>query len=385
MKDELTREFRIRFGRDPDKIFFCPGRVNLIGEHIDYNGGRVMPCAIDMGTWLAVARNTDKRLRFQSLSFPEVVELHLQESYSRTGPDWYNYPLGVLNQLLEDGHVISGYDMLFAGNLPVGAGLASSASIEVLTAFAIDDIAGAGLSRKEIARLAQRSENNFIGIQCGIMDPFVVALAQKDHAMLLDCDTLDYEQLPLPLEDHVLVIINTRKARHLANSGYNTRFVECGRALAALKRELKVQHLCEIAPDEFLRHRHLIGDPVLEKRAMHVIFENQRVIQAAAALKAGDLPAFGKAMFASHQSLEELYEVSTVELDTIVAFSREFDGCIGARMTGAGFGGCAIALVKRGRADAYAVGLASHYSAAIGYTPDVFATTIPDGVTEIIS
>ena len=384
MKHEWVKQFRARFDKEPDHFYFCPGRVNLIGEHIDYNGGRVMPCAISLGTYLAVSKNTDKILRMHSVNFSETAELHLQESYSKSGKAWYNYPLGIIHHLAAEGHSISGLDMLVWGDLPVAAGLSSSASIEVLTAYALNDMFGMGLSRKDLALLAKKTENEFIGVSCGIMDQFAVALGKEGHAMVLDCDSLEFEYLPVPMDVYSLVIINTNKSRKLSDSAYNERFMECGKALAALKKELNVKDLCDIAPDEYLAHKHIIQDPVLEKRALHVVLENERVNQAVVALKAKDLIAFGKLMFASHQSLEELYEVSGDELDTIVEFCRSYDGCIGARMTGAGFGGCAIALVKREKADDFATQMTTHYTKQIGYAPDVFATGICDGVKEII-
>jgi galactokinase len=383
MKDELIKEFRNRFHKEPEHVFFCPGRINLIGEHIDYNGGKVMPCAISLGTYLAVSKNTDNTLRFEALDFPEKTELKLQPSYSKTGKEWYNYPLGVMHHLLQDGHTLSGMDMLFSGNLPVASGLSSSASIEVLTMFAMSEMFALNIDRKDIAIACKKVENEFIGVNSGIMDQFAVAMGKDEHAILLDCDTLAYEYIPMQLGNNVLAVINTNKPRKLAESKYNERFEECGKALAALKKELPIQNLCDATPEQFISHKHLINDPVLEKRALHVITENDRVRQATKALKRNDLVAFGKLMFASHQSLEDLYEVSGKELDTIVAFSRNYDGCIGARMTGAGFGGCAIALVKKKCMDEYATKIKAHYKERIGYDADVFASGAAGGVRKL--
>lgn len=383
MQAELVKEFRNRFHKEAEHIFFCPGRVNLIGEHIDYNGGHVMPCAISLGTYLAITKNTDKRFRFQCLNFPEVVELHLQTSYSKTGKQWFNYPLGIINQFIQDGHSLSGLDMLFYGDLPIGAGLSSSASIEVLTAFALCELFQLKISKPDIALLSKKTENLFIGVNCGIMDQFAVAMGKKNKAILLNCDTLDYEYLPFETGDYALVIINSNKQRTLAGSKYNERFTECGAALKLLKQELDVQHLCDVDMNSFESHRHLINNPVLEKRALHVISENERVGEAMNALKAGELLSFGKLMFDSHQSLKELYEVSGKELDTIVDFCKTYDGCIGARMTGAGFGGCAIALVKKEKLDDFAAKLASYYKNKIGYEPKIFASGIDDGVRKV--
>ena len=305
-KSELQENFRNRFHKDATDFFFCPGRVNLIGEHIDYNGGKVMPCAISRGTFLAVAKNTDKKLRFQCLNFPETAELHLQTSYAKTGKEWFNYPLGSLNQLLQEGHTLSGLDMLFYGNLPIGAGLSSSASIEVLTMFAANELFQLNISNIEIAKLGKKVENEFIGLNSGIMDQFAVAMGKKNKAILLNCDSLEYEYLPFEIGDHVLAIINSNKPRTLADSKYNERFRECGAALKLLKQELKVTHLCDIDSNTFHTHKHLINDAVLEKRALHVITENERVKEAKNALELNQMDQFGELMYASHQSLQEL-------------------------------------------------------------------------------
>lgn len=376
---DLKHEFQIRFGKIPSHIFFSPGRVNLIGEHIDYNGGKVMPCAISLGTYLAVSKNTDKIFRFYSLNFPESAELHLQNSYSRSGKTWFNYPLGVIDHVISNGFSTSGLDMLFYGDLPIGAGLSSSASIEVLMAYALDQLFQLNIPKVEIARLCKKVENEFIGVNCGIMDQFAVTFGEKSKAILLNCDTLEYEILPFDTGEYVLAIINTNKTRTLSDSKYNERFAQCGAALKALKKELDANNLCEIGMETFESHRHLINDSTLEKRAFHVISENLRVIKAAKALKNGQLEEFGRLMYASHQSLKDLYEVSGTELDTIVEFCKKYAGCIGARITGAGFGGCAIALIKKQNLSDFSEGLTGYYKKTIGYEPTVFASNIGDG------
>jgi galactokinase len=380
---EPEEEFQKRFQKKPGHIFFSPGRVNLIGEHIDYNGGRVMPCAISLGTYLAVSKNTNKVFRFQCLNFPETAELHLQNSYSKTGKEWFNYPLGVIDYVLKQGHPISGLDLLFYGNLPIGAGLSSSASIEVLTAYALDQLFQLNIPRLELATLSKKVENEFIGMNCGIMDQFAVTFGEKDKAILLNCDTLGYELLPFEIKDYVLAVINTNKARKLTDSKYNERFAECGRVLKILKKEIDAKNLCDISIQTFQSHKHLIDDPVLERRATHVISENFRVNEAAKVLQEGRLKEFGQLMFASHQSLTELYEVSGVELDTIIEFCRTYNDCIGARMTGAGFGGCAIALVKKEKLDDFTRRLIFYYQDKIGYEPEIFASAIGEGVKKI--
>lgn len=339
-----------------------------------------MPCAISLGTFLAVAKNTDKKLRFQCLNFPETADLHLQTSYTKTGKEWFNYPLGAIHQLLQENHTVSGLDMLFYGNLPIGAGLSSSASIEVLTMFAIKKLFQLPISNIDIARFGKIVENEFIGVHSGIMDQFAVAMGQKDKAILLNCDTLQYEYLPFEIGDYVLAIINSNKQRALADSKYNERFRECGVALKLLKTELPVTHLCDIDPVIFESHKHLINDPVLTKRVLHVVTENERVKLAKVALQSGELEKFGELMYASHQSLQNLYEVSGKELEAIVDFCKTNSNCIGARMTGAGFGGCAIALVKKDSFADFAEKLIGYYKERIGYEPEVFASVIGDGV-----
>ena len=379
-KIELADNFRNRFHKEPAYFFFCPGRVNLIGEHIDYNGGKVMPCAISLGSYLAVSKNNENKLRFECLNFPETAELPVQSSYSKTGKEWFNYPLGSINQLLQEDHTIEGMDMLFYGDLPIGAGLSSSASIEILTMFALGEIFQLNISKTEMARLGKKVENDFIGVNSGIMDQFAVAMGKEDKAILLDCDTLEYEYLPFEIGDNALVIINSNKRRALADSKYNERFAQCREALSLLQQQLDVKNLCDIGTATFEKYSHLLHDPMLLKRATHVVTENERVKQAQQALLSGELKEFGQLMFASHQSLKELYEVSGKELDTIVDFSAGYRGCTGARMTGAGFGGCAIALVKKEQFEDYSAQLINYYNEKIGYKPGVFASVISDGV-----
>ena len=379
----LSAQFKTLYSREPEHIFFCPGRVNLIGEHIDYNGGQVLPAAISMGTYLAVSRNTEQRFRFQAIDFPETADMPLQSSYRKTGSQWFHYPLGVLDRLLQEGHALPGLDLLFYGNLPVGAGLSSSASIEVLMGYALNQLGGLKKTNLELALLAKETENNFIGVNCGIMDQFAVAMGKKDQAMLLNCDTLDYAYIPFRTAPYALYIINTNKQRSLAESKYNERFAECRAALNNLNQEMNLVHLCEAGPADFERHQHLLTDPVLQKRARHVITENQRVKDAVIALQTGDMEIFGKLLFASHASLRDDYEVSGIELDTIVEFCRSYSACLGARMTGAGFGGCAIALLPASDEQVFTEQLMAYYTERIGYPPSIFRATAGEGVREI--
>lgn len=381
--DNLKNEFVKIFNKSPEFVYFCPGRVNLIGEHIDYNGGMVMPCAITMGTTLLVAKNNDNVFRFRAIDFPETIDLPKQTAYTKSGPEWYNYPIGVIHEFTKAGIDVTGLDLLFSGNLPIGSGLSSSASIEVLTAHAINEMFNGGLSKIDLALLGKRVENDFMGLNSGIMDQFAVATGKNGQAILLNCDTLDYEYLPFEIGDYVLAIINTNKPRKLVESKYNERFNECRTALKALQSKLDVAHLCEVSEQQFNENRSLINDLVVEKRTYHVITEDARVKEAKQALVSGDIQRFGELMYASHDSLQNDYEVSGKELDTIVSFARSYQDCIGARMTGAGFGGCAIALVKKDSFDDFKEKIISHYESAIGYKPGVFSSVIAEGVRTI--
>lgn len=382
--DHLKAEFEKKFNKPAEHIFFCPGRVNLIGEHIDYNGGMVMPCAITMGTTLLVAKNNDNVFRFRAVDFPETTDVAIQSAYSKTGPEWFNYPVGVIHEFTKAGIELTGLDFLFSGNLPIGSGLSSSASIEVLTAHALNEMFNAGMSKVELALLGKRVENDFMGLNSGIMDQFAVAMGKDSHAVLLNCDTLDYEYLPFKIGDYVLAIVNTNKPRKLVESKYNERFNECRTALKQLQQKLAVTHLCEVAIEDFTSNRNLINDAVVENRALHVISEDERVKQAKTALVSGDIKTFGELMYASHDSLQNLYEVSGKELDTIVDFCKTYKDCIGARMTGAGFGGCAIALIKKDSFDDFSEKLTAYYNEHIGYKPGVFSSVIAEGVRTII-
>ncbi len=382
--DELKKEFEKKFNKAAENIFFCPGRVNLIGEHIDYNGGMVMPCAITMGTTLLAAKNDDHIFRFRAVDFPESADVALVSTYSKSGPEWFNYPVGVIQEFTQAGVKLRGMDFLFSGNLPIGSGLSSSASIEVLTAHALNELFNGGMDKVELALLGKRVENDFMGLNSGIMDQFAVAMGKDAHAVLLNCDTLEYEYLPFEIGDYALAIINTNKPRKLVESKYNERFAECRTALKALQQQLNITHLCELSLDEFEQNRSLIGDPVVESRARHVVAEDGRVKQAKSALVSGDIGQFGELMYASHDSLQNLYEVSGKELDTIVDFCRTYEGCIGARMTGAGFGGCAIALVEKDRFDEFSEQIKAYYTDKIGYPPGVFSSVIAEGVRTIV-
>jgi len=320
--DNLKNEFVKIFNKSAEFVYFCPGRVNLIGEHIDYNGGMVMPCAITLGTTLLVAKNNDQVFRFRAIDFPETTDQPKQDSYIKSGQEWYNYPIGVIQEFTKAGIEITGLDFLFSGNLPIGSGLSSSASIEVLTAHALNEIFGGSFSKIDLALLGKRVENDFMGLNSGIMDQFAVAMGNNNQAILLNCDTLDYEYLPFEIGEYILAIINTNKPRKLVESKYNERFNECRTALKVLQSKLNISHLCEVSVQEFEEHKALINDPIVEKRTLHVITEDERVKEAKQALVTGNIKRFGELMYASHESLKNDYEVSGNELDAIVHLQK---------------------------------------------------------------
>jgi len=380
MKEFLTQEYNKVFNKNPENIYFSPGRVNLIGEHIDYNGGLVMPCAITFGTYLLASPNSDGVFRFRSLNFDDKLDIPVQGEYTKTEEFWFNYPLGVIEYFLKDGHPVLGMDMLFYGDIPISSGLSSSASIEVVTAFALNDVLNAGYSRLDLVKLAKSVENNFIGVSCGIMDQFAVAFGEKNKALMLNCDTLDYKAVDSNLGEYILAIINTNKPRKLAESKYNERVEECQEALEALQQELSISNLCDIDTGTFNKYSHLITNPVVYKRAKHVVEENDRVKLAAVALSNNNLDEFGRLMYASHDSLRDLYEVSGAELDAIAEYCKTDADVAGGRMTGAGFGGCAVALVKESAFDNFSKNVVEYYTDKIGYAPSVYSSLIGNGV-----
>ncbi|HEY0056992.1 MAG TPA: galactokinase [Pedobacter sp.] len=383
MSATLKEQFQAFFGQESKNTFFAPGRVNLIGEHIDYNGGLVMPCAITYGTTLLTAPNSEGIFRFRSTNFSETLDIPVQEFYEKTGSSWFNYPLGVLHNFIKQGKKVAGLDMLFYGNLPIGSGLSSSASLEIVTAYAFNTIFKAGLSKLELVLLGKKVENEFIGVNSGIMDQFAVTFGEKDKALKLNCETLDYQAVNSNLGDHLLAIINTNKPRKLAESKYNERVGECQTALNALQKELSINNLCDINSETFEQHKHLIEDTTVRNRAKHVVEENDRVELAAVALAENRLKDFGNLMYSSHDSLKNLYEVSGKELDTIVEFCLKYPEVTGARMTGAGFGGCAIALVKKDYYEDFSSEITKYYTEKIGYAPSVYNSEIGGGVSEI--
>ncbi|UZD38296.1 galactokinase [Capnocytophaga ochracea] len=382
----LEQKFQEVFGAPAEKQFFAPGRVNLIGEHTDYNGGNVFPCAIDKGTYGLVKKRNDRKFRMYSENFADlgVMEFTLDELTNDKKHDWANYPKGVIKMFLEAGQKIdSGFDILFSGNIPNGAGLSSSASIEMLTAIVLKDLFHLSIDPVEMAQLGKKTENLFIGVNSGIMDQFAVAMGKKDHAILLDCNTLKYAYVPVILKDEVIVIANTNKRRGLADSKYNERRAECDEALAELQTKLPIKALGELSIEQFEANKDLIKSPVRQKRAKHAVYENQRTLKAQKELSAGNLAEFGKLMNQSHISLRDDYEVTGVELDTLAALAWEQPGVVGSRMTGAGFGGCTVSIVKKDKVDDFIKNVGEAYKNKIGYAADFYIASVSDGAKKL--
>ena len=382
----LEQKFQEVFGAPAEKQFFAPGRVNLIGEHTDYNGGNVFPCAIDKGTYGLVKKRNDRKFRMYSENFADlgVMEFTLDELTNDKKHDWANYPKGVIKMFLEAGQKIdSGFDILFSGNIPNGAGLSSSASIEMLTAIVLKDLFHLSIDSVEMAQLGKKTENLFIGVNSGIMDQFAIAMGKKDHAILLDCNTLKYAYVPVVLKDEVIVIANTNKRRGLADSKYNERRAECDEALAELQTKLPIKALGELSIEQFEANKDLIKSPIRQKRAKHAVYENQRTLKAQKELSAGNLAEFGKLMNQSHISLRDDYEVTGVELDTLAALAWEQPGVVGSRMTGAGFGGCTVSIVKKDKVDDFIKNVGEAYKNKIGYTADFYIASVSDGAKKL--
>lgn len=382
----LKEKFFEVFGENSEKEFFSPGRVNLIGEHTDYNGGNVFPCAIDRGTYALIKTRNDNRFRMYSENFEKIgiIEFSLDKLENEKAHDWANYPKGVIKMFIDAGYKIDkGFDILFYGNIPNGAGLSSSASIEILTAVILKNIFGLNIDMIEMVKLGQKTENLFIGVNSGIMDQFAVGMGKKNHAVLLDCNTLKYEYVPVILKNEVIVISNTNKRRGLADSKYNERRGECETALKDLQEKLKIKALGELSIEEFEENKDLIKNEINRKRAKHAVYENQRTIKAQKELSAGNLEEFGKLMNQSHESLRDDYEVTGKELDTLVELAWKQNGVIGSRMTGAGFGGCTVSIVKKDKVDEFIKNVGKGYKEKIGYDADFYIVEVSEGPREL--
>jgi galactokinase len=386
-RQQLVTWFEENYGKSDHKIscFQAPGRVNLIGEHTDYNGGYVFPAALTFGTSLSIRPRDDRKLGLMSMNFPKRHTFSMDELTYDKQDDWMNYPKGIIVHLAKQGYILTrGYDLLFYGEIPNGAGLSSSASIEVLTAYALMTLESYTIDRIELAKLAQQTENQYVGVNCGIMDQFAVANGKRDHALLLMCDTLEYQHVPFNSKSYQLVISNTNKRRGLLDSKYNERRSECEQAVKFLQAQFpSLKVLGQLTLAEFRAHQHLIANDTVRRRAQHVMEEIDRVVQSMTVLQAGDLHAFGKLMCASHNSLRDLYEVTGKELDAMVEAALEVDGVLGSRMTGAGFGGCTISLVQQDQIETFKAHVGQVYTAKTGLIPDFYPCQIGDGVKEM--
>lgn len=379
----LEKEFTEKFGDGGDiRVYFAPGRVNLIGEHTDYNGGASLPVALDVGTYFVARPREDRTLRFFSGNFPEegVIESSLDDLHWQKEASWTNYPKGVMWAFGEKGHPVEkGLDLLLWGNIPNGSGLSSSASVEVGTGFLLRDLTGADVGLEEIARIGQFAENNFNGVNCGILDQMAIAMGEQGQALYLRTDPFQYEHVPLDLGDAKIVVASSNKKRGLADSKYNERRAECEAALAELQKELPVANLGDVDEETFETHEQLIADPVRRRRARHAVTENQRTIEACEALRDGDLQRLGELMNASHASLRDDYEVTGPELDALADAAQAQPGVIGARMTGAGFGGCTVNLVAGSDVPAFIENVARSYHDAVGLEADFFTVDAGGG------
>lgn len=382
LSDEFYRLYQCR----EDAIFFSPGRVNLIGEHTDYNGGMVFPCAITIGTYALAKKRSDRRLRLYSNNFKEkgIIEVTLDDLHYAQKDDWANYVKGVFYHLQKAGFAIThGFDLLIEGNIPNGSGLSSSASLEVLIAVIAKDLLQLSMDPITMVKLCQTAENEFIGVNCGIMDQFIIAMGKKDQAVALDTGTLAYTHVPVSLQDACIVIMNTNKKRELADSKYNERRGECEAALKELQGVVEITHICDLTPAQLEEYRYVIADETRYRRVKHAVSEHARVKKAIEALKRNDIAAFGELMNESHISLRDDYEVTGKELDTLVSSAWKQEGVIGARMTGAGFGGCAIALVKREALEAFQREVSTEYERIIGYPCSFYIAQVGEGAGRI--
>ena len=383
MKDQMIEGFRKIYGGDGEiKVYFAPGRVNLIGEHTDYNGGHVFPCALTMGTYAAVRQRDDNKLRFYSANFEKlgVIESSLDELVWTKEADWTNYPKGVMWAYGQKGYRFDkGFDMYYFGNIPNGSGLSSSASIEVLTALVLKDTFGFDTSFTDMALISQFAENKFNKVNCGIMDQFAIAMGKAGHAIFLDTSNLSYEYAPVKRDNAKIVISCSNKKRGLGDSKYNERRAECEEALEELQKVIDIKTLGDLSEEAFERYKSAIKSEVRQRRAKHAVYENQRTIKAVKALKEGDIEEFGRLMIASDTSLREDYEVTGKELDTLVAAALKQPGVIGSRMTGAGFGGCTVSIVKTDAVDNFIEKVGKEYKDTIGYAADFYVADIGGG------
>ena len=384
MKIETLKDsFKKVFGEEKEmRVFFSPGRVNLIGEHIDYNGGCVFPSAITYGTYAVVSPREDQKVRLYSGNFEDrgIIEFDLSDLSHTEDEHWSVYVKGVMVQFKEAGfNIPTGFDAYVFGTIPNGSGLSSSASLELLVSQILKELHGYEISMVDMVKLSQKAENSYVGVNCGIMDQFAIGMGKKDYAIKLNTNDLSYEYAQANLGDNSILIMNTNKKRELADSKYNERREECDKALELLQAQADIKFLCDLTVAEFEKVAHVLTDDVLYRRAKHAVTENERVKLAIDALANGDLNEFGQLLNQSHTSLRDDYEVTGKELDTIVELACAQEGVLGARMTGAGFGGCAIALVQNDAVEAVKAAIAKGYKEVIGYDADLYVATIGDG------
>lgn len=387
MEQKLVHDFKEIFNDDRKAdVFFAPGRVNLIGEHTDYNGGMVFPCAITYGTYAVVTKRDDSTMCLYSNNFKDIgiVTFDVNDIQYDKMDDWANYAKGVMHFIKEKGHAIPhGLNILIDGNIPNGAGLSSSASLEVLIGTILNETFQLHISMVDIVKIGQLAENKFIGVNCGIMDQFIIGMGKKDCATALNTATLDFTYAPVKLKDSSIVIMNTNKQRGLADSKYNERRSECETALKDLQTVVEIKELCELSEEQFEQYKDTIKSSICRQRAKHAIYENERVKKAINALASDDIEAFGQLMNASHRSLKDDYEVTGLELDTLVEAAWKQPGVIGARMTGAGFGGCAIAIVRNAEIPAFKENVLKEYTNIVGYEPAFYIASIGDGAKKL--
>lgn len=395
---ELQQAYSQAYGRPAEKIFFAPGRVNLIGEHTDYNGGCVFPCALSFGAWLLLSRNSDNVLRFRSLNMTDTYEIPIDAIRPQGNRAWCNYALGCIDIIMRrhpEAKLMSGYDLLYYGNVPAGAGLSSSAAMEVVTARAFTeemDRKGAELPcgytddkayRTELAKISQLCEREYAGVMCGIMDQFASAQGKKDHAIYLNCDTLEFEHVPVKLDGIKVVITNTHSPHHLDSGAYNDRVRQCQTAVEQISKVRPIKHLAELSEDDWAQVESAITDPIAKKRARHVVGEVARTAAAVEALKKGEIAYFGELMTASHVSLRDDYEVTGLQLDTLAEAAWQVDGVLGSRMTGGGFGGCTVSLVKDEAIERFKTFVGKEYEEKTGLKADFYVAEIGDGVMRL--
>jgi galactokinase len=382
----LLSTFKDKFQQEANRYFFAPGRINLIGEHTDYNGGNSFPCAITFGTYAIARKRNDHLIRMYSMNFPEkeIIAFEMNELSYDKNHDWANYPKGMIRFIKEAGYPINlGLDVLYYGTIPNRAGLSSSASIELVTGVLLEGLFDFNIERIDLIKTGQKVENEFIGVNSGIMDQFAIGMGKEGHGILLDSQTLNYEYAPLDLTQHSILIMNTNKHRELSESKYNERRRECEEALLKLQETLNIRSLGDLTEEEFEQNKHQIQDETIRKRAKHAVYENRRTLTALTALKNGDLKKFGQLMNQSHVSLRDDYEVTGKELDTLVEASWKQKGLVGARMTGAGFGGCAIAIVENEEVDNIMLAVGNRYKAEIGYPATLYVANIGGAAKEI--